>query len=166
MNAVEKLRQMVGEIRRGPAAVDVRASWDLVGRLLGRMPVDSAEASRVCAARDIDGLDAMISRLERPQAAPPQETVKSADSAGVPGGSGGAAPSKEELDKALRAFRKRLKVMRLSEESKLGGRQLTAGRKSEIDGILPPHEFPSEVWQALAREGRLKALSQGFYALP
>mgnify|MGYP001479781260 CR=1 FL=1 len=155
MNAVEKLRQMVGEIRRGPGAVDVRASWELVGRLLGRMPVDAAEAARVCSARDIDALHAMVGRLENPQAAvAPNEPA------------GGAGPDKDELEKALKAFRKRLKVMRLAEESKLGGRQLTGGRKSEIDAIMPPHEFPNEIWQALAREGKLKALGQGFYALP
>lgn len=155
MNAVDKLRQMVGEIRRGPAVVDVRASWELVARLLGRMPVDAAEAARVCAARDVDALDAMIGSLEKPQAAAPPSAS-----------TGGAGPDKEELDKALKAFRKRLKVMRLAEESKLGGRQLTGGRKSEIDAIMPPHEFPDAVWQALAREGKLKALGQGFYALP
>ncbi len=144
---------MVGEIRRGPAVVDVRASWELVGRLLGRMPVEQGDAAKVCAARDIDALDAMISRLERPDAPVSQS-------------SGSGSLDKEELEKALKAFRKRLKVMRLAEESKLGGRQLTGGRKSEIDAILPPHEFPNEVWQALAREGKLKALGQGFYALP
>jgi hypothetical protein len=153
MNAVEKLRQMVGEIRRGPAVVDVRASWELVGRLLGRMPVEQGEAAKVCAARDIDALDTMISRLERRDS--PASQASSAGSL-----------DKEELERALKAFRKRLKVMRLAEESKLGGRQLTGGRKSEIDAILPPHEFPNEVWQALAREGKLKALGQGFYALP
>ncbi|MBL8746813.1 MAG: hypothetical protein JNK58_10715 [Phycisphaerae bacterium] len=74
--------------------------------------------------------------------------------------------SRDELDKALRAFRKRLKVMRLADESRLGGRQLTKGRESEIDAIIPPHEFPDEVWRALAREGRLIHTGRGFYSLP
>ncbi len=166
MNAVQKLRQMVSDIRRGPAVVDVRASWELVGRLIGRMPVDMTEAARVCAARDVDALDAMVARLENPQSAHQGTEVR--DTAGKEAAPGveAEAVSKDDMDKALRAFRKRLKVMRLSEESKLGGRQLTGGRKSEIDAILPPHEFPSDVWQALERAGRLKAVGQGFYAMP
>lgn len=150
MNAVQKLRQMVGEIGKTTAPGPQQAAWDLVGRLLARMPVDAGEAGRICDQKDLAGLDAMVARLERPAAAPAP--------------SGPTIPE-EELDRALKAFKKRLKLMRLAEESKLGGRQLTGGRKSEIDAIIPPDEFPYEVWQALAASGRLKSAGQGFYAL-
>jgi len=150
MNAVQKLRQMVGEIGKTTESGPQQAAWDLVGRLLARMPVDAAEAGRICDQKDLAGLDVMVSRLEQPEAPPAP--------------SGPTIPE-EELDRALKAFKKRLKLMRLAEESKLGGRQLTGGRKSEIDAIIPPDEFPYEVWQALAASGRLKSAGQGFYTL-
>ena len=151
MNAVQKLRQMVGELGKPMAPGPAQAAWDLTGRLLSRMPVDAAEAGRICDTKDLAGLDAMVSRLENPVAKPAP-----APSAAIPA---------EDLERALKAFKKRLKLMRLSEESKLGGRQLTGGRKSEIDAIIPPDDFPFEVWQALAAEGKLKSAGQGFFAL-
>lgn len=151
MNAVQKLRQMVGELGKTTAPGKLQEAWDLTGRLLSRMPVDAAEAGRVCEMRDLAGLDALVSRLENPQPA----------AAPAPG----AGVSAEEMDRALKAFKKRLKLMRLAEESKLGGRQLSGGRKSEIDAIIPPDEFSPEVWRALAAEGRLKSAGQGFYLL-
>lgn len=153
MNALQKLRQMVGEVSHPTDPLQILPSWQLIERLLQRMPVDAGDATRVCAARDAAGLDALVSRLENPEGAvPPKSDVH--------------RPGKDELEKALRAFRKRLKVMRLADESRLGGRQLTKGRESEIDAIIPPNEFSDVVWRALARDGRLKHTGQGFYALP
>lgn len=149
MNAVQKLRQMVAEVQKpGSAAGE---SWALVGRLLSRMPVDHAEAERVVAGRDTAGLEALVHRLEHPGAAAPV--------AGAP------AVDEHEMDRALKAFKKRLKLVRLEDESKLAGRRLTSGRTSEIHAILPPHEFGAEVWRALAQAGKLKDEGRGFYAL-
>ncbi|MAY75388.1 MAG: hypothetical protein CMJ31_11855 [Phycisphaerae bacterium] len=64
----------------------------------------------------------------------------------------------------MRAFKKRLKLARLNDESKLGGRYTSGGKKSKIDAIEPPTEFGPEVWRALAAEGRLRHTGQGFYA--
>ncbi len=149
MNAVQKLRQMVGELRAAPPSRKTDEGWALVQRLLGRMPVDPNRANAACDARDIDALDALVTHLEAP--AP---EVAADDS--IP---------ESELEHALRAFKKRLKVMRLADESKLGGRQLTGGRKSEIDAIIPPTEFPREVWVALAVKGQLRDAGGGFYSL-
>ncbi|HRQ72734.1 MAG TPA: hypothetical protein PLU35_06875 [Phycisphaerales bacterium] len=151
MNAVQKLRQLVGEVRKGPASA--AQAWPLAERLLSRLPVDQAEARRVCAERDADGFDAMIARLENPSAgvagtAPP-------DGPGIPD---------ETLKSAMRAFTKRLKLARLADESRLGNRYTTGGRKSSIDAIIPPEEFPPEVWKALARAGKLRDTGGGFYA--
>lgn len=84
--------------------------------------------------------------------------------AGGSGSAGGIAP--ETLKSALKAFRKRIKLMRLDAESKLGAaRPMTSGKKSGIDAIQPPSQFPREVWQELARQGKLKDTGGGFYAL-
>jgi hypothetical protein len=75
------------------------------------------------------------------------------------------APTPEELKKAFKAFRKRLKLMRLDDESRLGGGPLSGGRPSQIVAITPPREFPQAVWDELVRQGKLKKSSQGMYEL-
>lgn len=69
------------------------------------------------------------------------------------------------LKRALKAFRKRLKLTRLNEESKLGRNPLTGGRKSDVVAIMPPRDYPDEVWKELVRLGRLKDAGRGFYEL-
>lgn len=70
------------------------------------------------------------------------------------------------LKGAMTAFRKRLKVTQLDDESKLGGgRPTTTGKKSQIIGIRPPTQYPREVWLELARQGKIKDTGGGFYAL-
>jgi hypothetical protein len=69
------------------------------------------------------------------------------------------------LKRAMKAFRKRLKLTRLNEESKLGRSPLTGGKHSDVVAILPPHQYPREVWKELARRGRLKDAGGGFYEL-
>ncbi len=76
------------------------------------------------------------------------------------------APSAEELRKAMKAFKKRLKLSRLDDESALGHGPMTGGRSSGIVAIMPPHQYPKEVWAALVEQGRLKYAGQGMYQLP
>ena len=158
MNATQKLRQMVGEIRHAKQPAQLHAAWELVIRLLGRMPVNIAELQQISQARDIEALDRLVTRMENPGPAP---ATKPANGADLP-----SPELKRDMDSALRAFRKRLKFMRLDDESRLGSRQMTGGRKSEIDAIVPPNEFPHQVWAALAKTGQLKDAGGGFYELP
>ncbi len=81
------------------------------------------------------------------------------------GGGAGDPLDPENLKRAMKAFRKRLKLTKLDEESKLGGRYVSSGRKSSVVAILPPHQYPPEVWRELARQGRLKDKGGGFYEL-
>jgi hypothetical protein len=74
-------------------------------------------------------------------------------------------PSPEVLKRALKAFKKRLKLIRLDEESKFGVGPMSGGRPSSVVAISPPNEYPREVWDALVQQGRLKKVSQGQYAL-
>ncbi|RMH12940.1 MAG: hypothetical protein D6695_05430 [Planctomycetota bacterium] len=72
--------------------------------------------------------------------------------------------SEAEMAAALKAFRKRLKLARLADESRLGGRYTSSGRHSDIDAIIPPGQFGAHVWRALEKAGKLKHTGQGFYA--
>ena len=48
----------------------------------------------------------------------------------------------EELKRALKAFKKRLKLTRLDEESKVGVGPMSGGRPSSIVAITPPNQYP------------------------
>jgi hypothetical protein len=74
-------------------------------------------------------------------------------------------PSKEELRLAMKAFRKRLKLSRLDDESRMGYGPTSHGQPSGIVAITPPDQFPKAVWQELARQGKLKHDSGGLYSL-
>ena len=70
----------------------------------------------------------------------------------------------EELKRALKAFRKRMKVTMLDDESRLG-RSPLSGSNSKIVSIQPPSGFTREVWEELADKGHLKRDGIGFYEL-
>jgi hypothetical protein len=71
----------------------------------------------------------------------------------------------DTLAHAMRAFRNRLKVTRLDAESKLGVGPMSSGRRHGIDAIIPPREYPLDVWETLADEGKLRRAGGGFYGL-
>jgi hypothetical protein len=77
---------------------------------------------------------------------------------------GGGGPTAQELKQALKAFRKRLRLTQLDEESKLGGGPLSHGR-ARIVAITPPNQFPQAVWDELVRQGKLKKAGGGTYEL-
>lgn len=70
----------------------------------------------------------------------------------------------EELKKALKAFKKRLKLTRLDDESKLGHSPLTGGGAKIVE-IQPPSGFGREIWDELTAKGFLKNEGRGFYRL-
>ena len=74
-------------------------------------------------------------------------------------------PSKEELRLAMKAFRKRLKLTRLDDESGMGYGPMSSGQRSRIVGITPPNQFPKAVWQELVKQGKLKDERGGLYSL-
>jgi hypothetical protein len=77
-----------------------------------------------------------------------------------------AAARELVLKQAMTAFKKRYKVTRLDDESRIGGgRPTSAGRKSEVAGIVPPREFGADVWAELAKQGKIKDLGGGFYGM-
>ena len=71
--------------------------------------------------------------------------------------------SDEDCKRAFKAFKKRLKLTRLDEESRLGRSPLTGGGSSGIESIIPPREFPQEVWDELVKRGQLSKDADGFY---
>ena len=81
------------------------------------------------------------------------------------GGGPGDGPSAEELRRAMKAFRKRLKLSRLDAESTLGRSAMSGGKSSGIVSIVPPRQYPKAVWDELVRLGRLQYVGQGLYEI-
>ncbi len=66
--------------------------------------------------------------------------------------------TKEERAKALKAFKKRLKLYRQDDESNFVRGPLSGGRPSAIVGIELPAGFSDEVWAELEAAGRIKRI--------
>jgi len=82
-----------------------------------------------------------------------------------PNASGTGGPTPEQLRDAMKAFKKRLKLTRLDDESRLGHGAVTKGGRSGVQTIQPPLQYPKAVWDELVRQGRLKNVGHGLYAL-
>src|SRR5437764_2912063 len=89
----------------------------------------------------------------------PQECTAMSEQATPP------PPDREQLKAAFKAFKKRLKLMRLDAESTVGRNPLSSGRGSGIVAITPPDQFPAAVWEELVRQGRLKRTREGLYEM-
>jgi len=72
---------------------------------------------------------------------------------------------RRELKAAMKAFRKRLKLICLDDQSRIGVGPMSSGRQSGIVGITPPDQFPDSVWDELVKQGKLKSAGNGMYEL-
>jgi hypothetical protein len=86
--------------------------------------------------------------------------MSSADASPTP------SPSPQELKTALKAFKKRLKLTCLDDQSRIGVGPMSSGRTSGIVAITPPDQYPPSVWEELARQGKLKRAGNGLYEMP
>jgi hypothetical protein len=69
--------------------------------------------------------------------------------------------AEEERKRAYKAFKKRLKLARLDDESGLS----RGSKGSSIAGITPPTGFPAGIWEELVAQGKLKREGAGTYSL-
>jgi len=66
--------------------------------------------------------------------------------------------------RAIKAFKKRIKLTRLDDETSGSRGAFSGGKVSGVYEIVPPKQFPIEVWDELVKIGRLSE-SNGFYEL-
>jgi hypothetical protein len=71
--------------------------------------------------------------------------------------------TKETLQRAMKALRKRLKLARLDDESRLGRNPMTKGGHSGIFAVHGPEQYPPEVWRELVARGKLKEVASGLF---
>jgi hypothetical protein len=110
-----------------------------------------------------------------PQSPPPESASAAPDSANTQPDSASAAPDATSaapafdpavLKSAYNAFKKRWKLTRLDQESRIGRGPMSSGQKSTIAGIVPPDQFPKAVWDELVKQNKIKRAGQGFYSMP
>jgi hypothetical protein len=73
--------------------------------------------------------------------------------------------TKETLQRAMKALKKRFKLTRLDDESRLGHDAMSKGGRSGIVAVKPPNQYPLEVWQALEQKGRIRGDRHGLYEI-
>lgn len=141
-----------------------RVLADVVARLQGGADPEPAwaEASRArAAAREEDDVELYVAIEERDLG-----TVRTIVQQWASGERTLPGHDRDVLKRALKAFRKRLKLVNLDSESSVGHGPMSAGRKSMIVGVRPPDQYPQEVWDELVRQKRLVAASDGTCELP
>lgn len=129
------------------ADADHPDAWARAAEALGAARAQEPELAAVIDARDTAALLAIVELWASGKRLLPEH-------------------DREVLKRAMKAFRKSLKVTRLDAESGIGGGPMSGGRQSEIVGIVPPARYPRAVWDQLVRERRLRDGRRGIYELP
>jgi hypothetical protein len=148
-NILTTLDELVATISGCDDPRHAGGEWKQVFKLLQKTGLPAGRIAHVTGMRDAGMLTALVDELRSPEAdAEPTE-----------------APSDEDCKKAFQAFKKRLKLTILDEESKLGRSPLSKGSEASTAAIVPPGEWPDAVWQELARQGKLHYVRDGFYEM-
>jgi hypothetical protein len=150
-----ELSGLITRIQEGDPG-SVGPLWGQTHKLLLKTGADPGDIAGIVMRRDLEVLRKLLHGLKGGEREAPADSAETPPASDI---------SPEVLKRAMRAFRKRLKLTRLDHESRLGRNPLTSGRKAAIDAILPPHEFTPEVWEALVAEGQLRSMGQGFYMI-
>lgn len=145
-NVVAKLEALLAAIKAMPDPRRAMAEWKQVHRLLQQAGVPMGRVTAVVGMRDVAGLAQIVEGLRRPATAE-------------------AAVDEETCRRAMTAFRKRMALTVLDEQSKLGKGPLSKGADAGVAAIIPPVEWPEAVWQELVRQGKLSYIGHGFYKL-
>ncbi|MGD9691134.1 MAG: hypothetical protein AB7K52_11500 [Phycisphaerales bacterium] len=179
----EKLKNILAEIEREPDRARLNDLWRSAGTTLQRTAVDKMKAARTVAMRDLGTLRMLVAEVEknpqlavqtrytpsspaRPAPAPPPAPAEEPVAISAATATALAEPPTEaDLVAALKAFRKRLKVTQLDEQSKITSRQLTTGKRASVVAITAPNQFPRAVWEALVEKGKLRGSGGGLYEL-
>ena len=183
--SLQKLGELVSDIAVCTDAKKIGDLWQRAHKALQKSPADPLRASRIIAERNTEALAKLVGELSTmpPTGAPPRPSgmrtplvpVKPAASSET--SSMSAEPveaiakpappgtfSPELLGKALAAFKKRLKMNQLDEDSKLG-RSPMSSTKAKVTAITPPREYPRAVWDELFAQGKVRPVGGGMFEL-
>lgn len=150
---VAKLEELLAAIKGYDDPRRASAEWRQAFNHLKKTKLPANHVANVVAMRGVDRLAELITELRELTA--PAPVVATAP---------GEVPDEITCKKALRAFKKRLKLTRLDDESQIDARNpLSKGVDSGVASIMPPSDWGPEVWQELERQGKLRHTGKGFY---
>lgn len=138
------LATVVADLEREPANDE---PWTRAKSALAATRAQEPALAQLLEARDLAALKALVEGWRSGKTLLPQQ-------------------DRDVLSRALKAFRKSLKVTRLDAESSLGGGPFSSGRHSQIAGMRPPERYSRDVWDELARQKRLLSVGHGIFELP
>ena len=148
-----QLEKLLAAIKAFPDPRRAAAEWKQAYALLKKTSAAGNHLDNVIASRNVDGFVKMIDSLRPASAtdepAPAAVTIDDAT-----------------LRSALKSFRRRLKLMRLDEESRIDLRDpMSKGQGPQITAIEFPREHGPEVWAELVRRGVLRRTGPGLYEI-
>lgn len=173
--SLQKLGELVSDIAVCTDAKKLGDLWQRAHKALQKSPADQLKASRIVAERNIEALAKMVGELSnmKPTGAPPPRaampapmppTPPPAPAPQAPASSQAVEITPEVLTRALAAFKKRLKLTQLEQDSKLGRSPLSSG-KARVTAITPPREFPRAVWDELFAQNKIRPVGSGMFEL-
>ena len=175
---VNRLSEIVSDLYLAGTGDKATRLWERAASALVKTQVEPDIMSEVLKSRDVEALAILVGELtakqpaaKTPTAPTPASTAPPATTASLTSTASKAepssdAPTSEELKRALKAFKKRLKITRLDAESGLSRSPLSGGRGAGIVAIQPPNQYPKAVWEQLVKNGRLEHAGSGMYQLP
>ncbi len=172
MAMLDQARNLLNSVSSDPTGPSSGPSWKSLHTLLKKAPCDQMRLARYVAERNVSAMQKLLDEV----AAAPPPTPRGAPTDGTDPGAARMTPRPEiivraekptpqQLKTALAAFKKRLKLTRLDQESRLGRSPLTGGAKSAVIAILPPNSYPRTYWEELEKQGQIRNTGGGFYEL-
>ena len=186
--ALQKLSEIVSDLYLAEGGQATKL-WNSARQALAKLaPADDPHVTKVLSVRSIAGLAKLVTDLsagaratgrdtphEKPEPvvqalsapASPPTAAASTSPALAPASTAASQITPDQLKHSMKAFRKRLKLTKLDEESKLGrtGNPMSSGKKSQVVAIMAPREYPQAVWDELVKQGKLKPSGGSFYEL-
>ncbi len=172
--AIANLEQLVSDLFVCDDPKQAARLWDRVAKALKHSGADVQAAEKLLVDRDVTALTRLVNQLvaggKRPTGPPTHATGSAPPRVAAPAAAASPQAPMDPNDpavlkRAMKAFRKRLKLTRLDEESRLGVGPLSGGKRSAVVAIVPPNQYPQAVWEQLVDQGKLKRAGKGFYAL-
>lgn len=181
---LEQARQLLQSVSADPNAPASGPGWKSLHTLLKKAPCDQMRLARFIAERNVEAMRKLLDEVAVAPPRPPRGSFSQPAPVPAEGASAGAAapaqtpaprpeiiiraekPTPQQLKTALAAFKKRLKLTKLDQESRLNSRSpLSAGAKSGVIAILPPNLYPRTYWEELEKQGQIRNTGGGFYEL-
>ena len=148
---LSKASTLLAAIKAFPDPRRASAEWKQVYQVLKKTPAAGSHLDNLVAGRDVTALEKTIVELRASSAIDPSQLAE-------------PAIDDATLRAALKGFKRRLKLVRLDDESRIDLRDpTTKGGSGEIAAIEPPRDWPGEVWTALAARGCLRRSGGGMF---